>query len=108
MRDPAAVLGDAPGSKVGPSPSTATAPPGPDPFSYFVQAGAYARTEDADQQKARLAMLGMEGKITEREQSGRTVYRVRLGPFEKKGDADATKERLVAAGIEGQLVRIQR
>ena len=107
-RDPAAVLGDAPGSKGAPSPATATAPPGPDPFSYFVQAGAYARVEDADQQKARLAMMGMEGKITEREQSGRTVYRVRLGPFEKKGDADATKERLVAAGIEGQLVRIQR
>jgi cell division protein FtsN len=107
-REPAAILGDAAGSKGAPSPATATAPPGPDPFSYFVQAGAYARTEDADQQKARLAMMGMEGRITEREQSGRTVYRVRLGPFEKKAEADTAKEKLGAAGIEGQLVRIQR
>jgi cell division protein FtsN len=81
---------------------------GPDPFSYFVQAGAYARTEDADQQKARLAMMGMEGRVTERDQSGRTVYRVRVGPFEKKADADAAKETLGAAGVEAQLVRVQR
>ncbi len=79
-----------------------------DPFNYFVQAGAYARTEDADQQKARLAMMGMEGRVTEREQSGHSVYRVRLGPFEKKADADAAKEKLGEAGIEAQLVRVQR
>ena len=104
-RDPAAMLADRPTPKaVAPAMTTA----GPDPFSYFVQAGAYARTEDADQQKARLAMMGMEGKITERDQSGRTVYRVRLGPFEKKADADAAKEALGAAGIESQLVRVQR
>jgi len=103
-RDPAALLADRPPPKAASAPGAA----GLDPFSYFVQAGAYARTEDADQQKARLAMMGMEGKITERDQSGRTVYRVRLGPFEKKADADAAKEALGAAGIESQLVRVQR
>ena len=79
-----------------------------DPFTYFVQAGAYARTEDAEQQRARLAMLGMEGKLTEREQAGRTVYRVRVGPFEKKADADAAKDTLAGAGVDAALVRIQR
>src|SRR5690349_18977802 len=29
---------------------------GADPFTYFVQAGAYGRTEDAEQQRAKLAM----------------------------------------------------
>ena len=101
-RDPAALLADRP------APAGLAAGIGPDPFSYFVQAGAYARTEDADQQKARLAMMGMEGRISERDQSGRTVYRVRLGPFEKRADADAAKEKLGAAGIESQLVRVQR
>ena len=104
-RDPAALLADRPTPKAA---ASAAAASGPDPFSYFVQAGAYARTEDADQQKARLAMMGMEGKITERDQSGRTVYRVRLGPFEKRLDADAAKEKLGAAGIDSQLVRVQR
>jgi cell division protein FtsN len=46
--------------------------------------------------------------MTEREQAGRTVYRVRLGPFEKKDDADAAKARLDGAGVDAALVRVQR
>lgn len=105
-RDPAAILADKPL----PAPKiVATLPSsGSDPFTYYVQAGAYGRTEDAEQQRAKLAMMGMEGKMTEREQSGRTVYRVRVGPFDRKSDADATKDRLVASGIEAALVRVQR
>ena len=81
---------------------------GPDPFTYFVQAGAYGRTEDAEQQRAKLAMLGMEAKLTEREQSGKPMVRVRVGPFDRKGDADAAKEKLTAAGVEAALVRVQK
>ena len=81
---------------------------GADPFSYFVQAGAFARSEDAEQQRARLALLGVESRLTEREQGGRTVYRVRVGPFDKKEDADAAKEKLGDAGVDSALVRVQR
>jgi cell division protein FtsN len=77
-------------------------------LTYFVQAGAYARSEDAEQQRANLALMGLAAKVTEREQSGRTMYRVRLGPFEKKEEADAAKERLSEAGIDSALVRVQR
>jgi len=80
----------------------------PDPFTYFVQAGAYARSEDAEQQRASLALLGFASKVTEREQSGRTVYRVRVGPYESKDEADAAKARLDGAGIDSALVRVQR
>ena len=103
-RDPAAILADRPATK----PPAGGAGADPDPFRYFVQAGAYSRTEDADQQRANLGMLGLEGRITEREQSGRTVYRVRVGPFENKADADAAKGKVAAAGVEAQLVRVQR
>ena len=104
-RDPAAILADKPAREPRPAASAAS---GPDPFAYFVQAGAYARTEDAEAQRAKLAMMGMEGKITEREQSGRTVFRVRVGPFDKKAAADGAKEKLDAAGVESALVRVQR
>ena len=106
-RDPAAILADKPAREPKAAASGATAG-GTDPFSYFVQAGAYGRTEDAEAQRAKLAMLGVEGKLTERDQSGRTVYRVRVGPFDKKADADAAKEKLDAAGVESALVRVQR
>ncbi len=81
---------------------------GADPFSYFVQAGAFRTPEDAEAQRAKLSLLGMQAKVTEREQSGRTVYRVRLGPFDRKEDADKAKERLDNNSIETALVRVQR
>lgn len=81
---------------------------GGDPFTYYVQAGAFARTEDAEQQRARLAMIGVQSRLTEREQGGRTVYRVRVGPFDKKEEADAAKEKLGDAGVDSALVRVQR
>lgn len=100
-------LGDLVKAKTGagadPAPAT-----GADPFSYFVQAGAFKSAEEAQAQKARLAMLGMEASITEREQSGRQVFRVRMGPFSQKGMADATREQLETNGVEAALVRVQR
>ena len=81
---------------------------GADPFTYFIQAGAFRTPEDAEQQRARLLLLGMQAKVSEREQAGRTVYRVRLGPFNKKDDADKAKERLDNNSIETALVRVQR
>jgi cell division protein FtsN len=81
---------------------------GADPFMYFVQAGAFRTTEDAEAQRAKLSLMGVEAKVTEREQAGRTVYRVRAGPFDKKDDADRLKERLDGGGLESNLVRVQR
>lgn len=100
-RDPAAILAAREGAAVKP---TAAA----DPFNYFVQAGAFARPEDAEQQRAKLAILGYETKVTEREQSGRTVYRVRIGPFPAKDKAEGAKEKLAGAGVESALVRVQK
>ena len=81
---------------------------GADPFNYFIQAGAFRTPEDAEQQRARLLLLGMQARVSEREQAGRTVYRVRIGPFDKKDDADRIKERLDNNSIETALVRVQR
>lgn len=79
-----------------------------EPFAYFVQVGAFRTPEDAESQRAKLSLGGVETKVTEREQSGRTVYRVRVGPFDKKEDADKSKEKLDASGLETALVRVQR
>ena len=90
------------------SESPAFASGAPDPFNYFIQAGAYRTPEDAEQQRARLLLLGMQARVTEREQAGRTVYRVRVGPFDKKDEADRVKEKLDNSSIETALVRVQR
>ncbi|MDO9481307.1 MAG: SPOR domain-containing protein [Hydrogenophaga sp.] len=107
-------LGDLVRSRLGsatpapaPAPATADATAA-DPFTYFVQAGAYRTAEDAEAQRAKLAMLGIDAQITEREQSGRTVFRVRVGPFNQKAMADVTREQLDINGVEAALVRVER
>ena len=89
------------------SPAAVSAP-GVEPFSYFIQVGAFRTLDDAEQQRAKLSLMGFQAKVTEREQYGRTVYRVRLGPFDKKDDADKTKEKLDSNAVETALVRVQR
>jgi cell division protein FtsN len=102
-RDPAAIL-----AGQAPSPVVKSTKPGADPFSYFVQVGAFARAEDAEQQRARVSLMGLTAKVSEREQSGRTVYRVRLGPYDRKEEADAAQEKLAGSGVEAALVRVER
>ena len=79
-----------------------------DPFTYFVQAGAFRSQTEADAQRAKLSMMGLDAKISEREQAGRLVYRVRLGPYDDKDVAENAKARLDKNGIETALVRVQR
>lgn len=79
-----------------------------EPFVYFVQVGAYRTPEDAESQRAKLSLAGIETKTSEREQAGRTVYRVRMGPFDQRDDADKAKARLEAAGQDAALVRVAR
>jgi cell division protein FtsN len=104
-RDPAAILaGQAADNPAQPR----STKPGQEPYLYFVQAGAYNREDEAEQQRAKLAMLGFSAKVTEREQSGRTMYRVRLGPFETKGEAELTQGKLQASGADAAMVRVLR
>lgn len=79
-----------------------------DPFMYFVQAGAFRSAEDAEAQRAKLSLMGIEAKVLEREQAGRQVWRVRVGPYDRRDDADRQKDKLEAGGVEAALVRVQR
>lgn len=104
-RDPAALLAGAPAPRPAAAPSAAGDAAA---FIYFVQAGAYLRAEDAEQQRARLALMGQSAKVSEREQAGRTVYRVRMGPYPVRDEADALQGKMKEAGIEAQIVRVEK
>jgi cell division protein FtsN len=102
-RDPGAILS---GQE---APTDArSAKPGADSFVYFVQVGAFSKPEDAEQQRAKLAMLGYVAKVSEREQSGRLMYRVRLGPYQMRDEAESAQARLQTGGETAQLVRVER
>lgn len=93
-------LGDLAKAKVGAADGEA--------FIFWVQVGSFRTAEDAESQRAKLSLGGIESKISERELSGKQVFRVRVGPFDKKEDAEKAKEKLEKSGLETTLVRVQR
>ena len=75
---------------------------------YFLQVGSYRTAADAEQQRARLAFQGFESKVTQRDASGTTYYRVRIGPFSKFEDMNATRQRLSEAGVDTAVIRFTK
>ena len=73
---------------------------------YSVQVGAFKSKEDASAQKARLALLGIETKITEVDQGGKLIYRVRSTSM-TSAEAQNLKNKLDKASIENGLVKAQ-
>ena len=49
---------------------------------YLMQVGSYQALRDADRQKAQLALLGLEARISSAEVNGNTYYRVEMGPYD--------------------------
>lgn len=85
-----------------------TAAPEPLQITFYVQVGAFRTPDDAERHRAKLALKGVDAKITERELSGRPVYRARVGPFDKLEDAETAKDKMDKLGIETALVKVQR
>lgn len=73
---------------------------------YVLQVGAYSTQDDAERQRARVALTGQEAHVDQRVVNGRTLYRVRIGPFSTAQEAEKTQKLLSDNGIQTALVRI--
>jgi cell division protein FtsN len=73
---------------------------------FFLQAGAFQNAADADNMKARLAMLGIEASVQIANSGDRgTFHRVRIGPFSKVDEVNRTRDTLKQNGIESTLIK---
>lgn len=93
------------------APATTPAPaaaPTTDKLIFFVQAGAFRSADEAEAQRARLALMGLNAQVSEREQAGKPIYRVRLGPYKEQDKAESALGQLKAGGVEAALVRAQQ
>jgi len=69
----------------------------------FLQAGSFSTAQDADNQKAKLAFMGVEAVIQQVMIQDRTLFRVRVGPYTKIDELNKVRAELAKAGIESQL-----
>ncbi|HIH2752048.1 SPOR domain-containing protein [Burkholderia aenigmatica] len=75
---------------------------------YFLQVGAYKTEGDAEQQRARLGFQGFESKVSKRDVSGVTYFRVRVGPFSKFEEMNSARQRLSDAGVDTAVIRFTK
>jgi len=75
---------------------------------YFVQAGSFQNPADADNQKARLAILGFESSVEPAALPDKgTWYRVRIGPYTGLDDVQRVRQTLAQSGIDASLVKLK-
>lgn len=88
-------------------PAEATAPATVQPAKgSYLQVGAFQNETDADNLKAKLALLGVEANIQTSEVSGKGVmHRVRVGPLASAEDIDRVRAQLRVNGIEPALIK---
>jgi cell division protein FtsN len=69
----------------------------------FLQAGSFSTAQDADNQKAKLAFMGVEAVVQQVMIQDKTLYRVRVGPYMKIDELNKVRAELAKSGIEAQL-----
>ena len=92
-----------------PAPATAAAPAaGGDGTIYYLQAGAFREMSDAENTRAKLALLGFEAAISDRTTDGGVLHRVRVGPYNGPEAMNKARAKLLDSGIDVAIVRNQR
>jgi cell division protein FtsN len=71
----------------------------------FLQAGSFSTAQDADNQKAKLAFMGVEAVIQQVMIQDKTLYRVRVGPYTKIDELNKVRADLAKSGIDAQLAK---
>ncbi|MBY0270410.1 MAG: SPOR domain-containing protein [Burkholderiales bacterium] len=76
--------------------------------SFYLQAGAFQNAPDADNLKARLALLGMQASIQTTTLPERGVWhRVRIGPYSSVEELNRTRDTLKNNGIDTTLIKVR-
>lgn len=115
--DEAAAPAQAATTAPGPAPATAATGPAPparsatvpadDGTRYLLQAGAFQASGQAEELKARIALLGLGARVESAQIGAKTVYRVRMGPYGTAGDLADAKRKLSAGGLAAMAIKVQ-
>lgn len=96
-----------------PAPAPAAAPAagadaGEDKIIYYLQAGAFREMADAENTRAKLALLGFEAAISDRTNGADVLHRVRIGPYNQVEAMNRARAKLIDAGVDVAIVRNQK
>ncbi|MDH6156322.1 SPOR domain-containing protein [Janthinobacterium sp. CG_23.4] len=75
---------------------------------YYLQAGAFHDMSDAESTRGKLALLGFEAAISDRNTDAGVLHRVRIGPFNQLESMNRARTKLSENGIDVAVVRNQK
>ena len=76
--------------------------------TFYLQAGAFQNAPDADNLKARLALLGLEASVQTTTLPDKGVWhRVRVGPYTVIEELNRARDTLKQNGIETTLIKVR-
>lgn len=76
--------------------------------AFFLQAGAFQSASDADNLKARLALLGIEATVQTTSLPDKGVWhRVRVGPYTSVEELTRTRDTLKQNGVSTSLIKVR-
>lgn len=76
-------------------------------YTYYLQAGAFQSSNDADNMKAKLALLGFEAVVQTASIPDKGVWhRVRVGPLGSLDEINKAKSDLAANGFKTDLIKV--
>ena len=74
---------------------------------YLLQAGAFQASGQAEEMKARIALLGLGARVESAQIGGKTIYRVRMGPYGTASDLADAKRKLSAGGLPAMAIKVK-
>lgn len=75
---------------------------------YFLQAGSFQNETDANNLKAKLALMGVEATIQSASVPDKGIWhRVRVGPFSDIEEMNKSRTTLTQSGIQPSLIKVQ-
>lgn len=74
---------------------------------YLLQAGAFQASGQAEEMKAKIALLGLGARVESAQIGDKTVYRVRMGPYGTASDLAEAKRKLASGGLPGMAIKVK-
>lgn len=75
---------------------------------FYLQAGAFQKAADADNLKAKLALMGVEASVQDVALPDKgTLHRVRVGPFATPTDMNQARTLMAQNGVQATVVKIK-
>ncbi|MDQ8002940.1 MAG: SPOR domain-containing protein [Pseudomonadota bacterium] len=74
---------------------------------YLLQAGAFQASGQAEEMKAKIALLGLSARVESASIKGSTVYRVRMGPYGTASDLADAKRKLASGGLPAMAIKVK-